>query len=69
MRQQAVIRFTATLVVKEDGDGYEGGELSAEDARGWVAHVLSRGDKHASHFTAYGASPTSVTYEETEDDE
>ncbi|WNI28615.1 hypothetical protein [Streptomyces sp. ITFR-6] len=69
MRQQVVIEFTATLVVKEDGDEYEGGELTLEDARGWVAHVLSRGDKHASNFTAYGASPTSVTYEESEDEE
>nr|WSW58458.1 hypothetical protein OG513_07620 [Streptomyces sp. NBC_00998] len=67
--RKAVIKFSATLEVKEDGDEWEGGDMSPEDARGWVSHLLSRGDKHSWHFTGYGASVSSVTYEDVDEDE
>ncbi|MFD7776623.1 hypothetical protein [Streptomyces sp. NPDC059753] len=66
--KRAVIEFTGTLTVYPDGDEYEGGELSMEDARGWVWHALARGDKHAGGYSTSGA-PVSVTYEDHEEDE
>ncbi|MFI2212996.1 hypothetical protein [Streptomyces sp. NPDC020141] len=61
--RHAYIEFTATLVVKEDGDEWEGGDMSDEEAAGWVAHALARGDKHAGTYKSFGRVPTSITYE------
>ncbi|MFI6444683.1 hypothetical protein [Kitasatospora sp. NPDC050543] len=60
--RQATINFTASLVVNEDGDEWEGDDMSPSDLSSWVAHALARGDKHASGYTAYGAVVTSVEY-------
>lgn len=57
------------LYVTEDGDEWEGGDLTADDALGWVQHALLRGDKHAWNYTAQGAPTGPVTYEEVGDDE
>ncbi|GGX26684.1 hypothetical protein [Streptomyces chryseus] len=67
--KKAVIEFSGTLEVKEDGDEWEGGEMSPDVASGWVSHALARGDKHAWNYTTYGGKPTSVTYEEVADEE
>lgn len=67
--KKAYIEFSGTLLVEEDGDEWEGGEMSDQEARGWVGHAMARGDKHACNYTFYGASPTSVTYEDAEDEE
>ncbi|MEO3974413.1 hypothetical protein [Streptomyces sp. CAU 1734] len=67
--RRACIEFTAWLEVTEDGDEWEGGDMSNEDAAGWIAHALARGDKHASNYTAYNSRPTSVTYEDVEEEE
>lgn len=67
--RQATIEFSGHLVVNEDGDEWDGEDMPTEDARGWVSHAMSRGDKHASGYTFYGASITDVTYEDVEDDE
>ncbi|MEV6684416.1 hypothetical protein AB0N28_03570 [Streptomyces sp. NPDC051130] len=67
--RQAVIKFTASLVVKEDGDEWEGGDMSDDVAGGWVSHCLARGDKHAWNYTGYGVSVSSVTYEDIDEDE
>ncbi|MFI9123836.1 hypothetical protein ACIGW0_31345 [Streptomyces bikiniensis] len=67
--KRAVIEFSATLEVDEDGDEYEGGELSPRDAEGWVAHCLARGDKHAWNYTAYGVAVSGVSYEDFEPEE
>lgn len=66
--RKAVIEFTGTLTVYPDDDEYEGGEMSMEDARGWVWHALARGDKHASGFSSSGG-PVSITYEDFDPDE
>jgi hypothetical protein len=66
--KKATIKFTATLVVHEDGDEWEGEEMSRDDASGWVDHALSRGDKHSGNFLAYAGPVTSVTYEEADDE-
>ncbi|KUN16556.1 hypothetical protein AQJ23_45000 [Streptomyces antibioticus] len=66
--KKAVIEFSGTLTVYPDGDEYEGGEMSMEDARGWVWHALARGDKHASGYSSWGG-PTSITYEDHDEDE
>lgn len=68
MARTALITFTATLEVVEDGDEWEGGNMSAEDARGWVSHALSRGDKHAWNYTAYGPSIAAVEYGRREEE-
>ncbi|MEV4037687.1 hypothetical protein [Streptomyces umbrinus] len=66
--KKAVIEFSGTLTVFPDGDEYEGGEMSLEDARGWVGHAMARGDKHAGNYmTSAGAD--AVTYEEFVEDE
>ncbi|MGW6949027.1 hypothetical protein ACWGHD_19135 [Streptomyces xanthophaeus] len=67
--RQAVIEFTATLTVKEDGDEWEGGEMTDEEAAGWVAHCLARGDKHAWNYTGYGVPVSSISYEDVDEDE
>ncbi|MCM2391754.1 hypothetical protein [Streptomyces albipurpureus] len=67
--KRATIEFTATLVVAEDGDEWEGGEMSTDDAYGWIQHALARGDKHASGYITYGGMATSITYEEVDDEE
>ncbi|MCY0926261.1 hypothetical protein OTB20_08580 [Streptomyces sp. H27-H1] len=67
--RKAVIEFTATLEVKEDGDEWEGGNLSPSNAQGWASACLERGDKHAWNYTAYGVSVSSVTYEDVEEEE
>ncbi|MFG2292015.1 hypothetical protein [Streptomyces sp. NPDC048603] len=67
--RKAVIEFSATLEVKEDGDMWEGDDMTPEDARGWVSHLMLRGDKHSWNFTGYSASVTSVTYGECDEDD
>ncbi|WP_328967918.1 hypothetical protein [Streptomyces sp. NBC_00239] len=67
--RQAVITFTASLVVKADGGEYEGGPLTDDEAAGWAAHCLTRGDKHAWNYMAYGVDVTSVTYEDVPDED
>ncbi|MGW6855842.1 hypothetical protein [Streptomyces xanthophaeus] len=67
--RQAIIKFTATLEVKEDGDEWEGGDLSTYEARGWASHCLARGDKHAWNYTHYGVSVSSVEYQDVDEDE
>ncbi|WP_406161060.1 hypothetical protein [Streptomyces canus] len=66
--KQAVIEFSGTLTVYPDGDEYEGGEMSVNDARGWVSHALARGDKHASGYDTSGGV-VSVSYEDYDADE
>jgi hypothetical protein len=66
--KQAVIEFSGTLTVYPDGDEFEGGEMTLEQARGWVSHALARGDKHAWNYYA-SASAQSVTYEDYDEDE
>lgn len=66
--KKAIIEFSGTLTVEPDGDEYEGGEMSADDARGWLWHALARGDKHASYYSTSGAV-TSIEYEDYNPDE
>lgn len=65
--KQAVIEFSGTLTVRP-GEDYEGGEMSLEDARGWLSTALARGDKHAWQYLTSGGV-TSVTYEDYDEDE
>ncbi|KPC89917.1 hypothetical protein ADL27_38550 [Streptomyces sp. NRRL F-6602] len=65
--KQAVIQFSGYLTVYPDGDEYEGGEMTIEDAHGWVEHAMSRGDKHAGNFLT-SASAESVEYEDCDED-
>ncbi|MEU8840274.1 hypothetical protein AB0D97_14235 [Streptomyces roseus] len=67
--RKAVISFTATLEVKEDGDEWEGGDMSENTARDWAAHCLARGDKHAWNYTYYGVDVSSISYEDVDEDE
>jgi hypothetical protein len=66
--KQAVIEFSGTLTVYPDGDEYEGGEMTERDARGWISHALSRGDKHAGNYLTSGGL-TSITYEKYDEEE
>ncbi|MFE5159107.1 hypothetical protein ACFRNT_11345 [Streptomyces sp. NPDC056697] len=66
--KQAVIKFSGTLTVYPDGDEYEGGEMSENDARGWVWHALARGDKHADNYTTSGGV-TSIAYENYDEED
>lgn len=66
--KKAVIEFSGTLTVYPDGDEYEGGEMTENDARGWVWHALARGDKHAGNYDTSGGV-TAVTYEEYDPEE
>ncbi|MEU1074334.1 MULTISPECIES: hypothetical protein [unclassified Streptomyces] len=65
--KQAVIEFHGHITVFP-GDEYDGEETSMEDARGWVWHALSRGDKHASGYLSSGG-PVAVTYEHYDEEE
>jgi hypothetical protein len=65
--KQAVIEFSGTLTVYPDGDEYEGGEMSERDARGWISHALTCGDKHAWNYSTSAGLVGSVTYEDYED--
>jgi hypothetical protein len=67
--RKAVIEFSATLEVKEDGDEWEGADMSDYTAQGWASYCLTRGDKHAWNFTAYGVDVSSISYEECDEDE
>ncbi|MEU0860652.1 hypothetical protein ABZ352_35595 [Streptomyces griseofuscus] len=67
-KRKAVIEFTGTLEVYPDDDEYEGGEMSARDATGWVWHALARGDKHAGNYSTSGGV-VSVAYEDYDEDE
>lgn len=67
--RKAVIEFTATLEVLEDGDEWEGEPMKDREAAGWASFCLTRGDKHAWNYTAYGVSVSSVTYEDVDEDE
>ncbi|MFB7671306.1 hypothetical protein ACFC26_07795 [Kitasatospora purpeofusca] len=69
MARTATITFTAALEVVEDGDEWEGGDMSPEDARGWVGHAMARGDKHAWNYTAYGATVTGIEYGQRDEEE
>ncbi|MEU1200160.1 hypothetical protein ABZ446_28595 [Streptomyces sp. NPDC005813] len=66
--KQAVIEFTGTLVVRPDGDEYEGGEMTPDEVRRWIATALLRGDKHEWRYDASG-SAVSVEYEDYDPDE
>ncbi|GAB7187116.1 hypothetical protein ATKI12_6947 [Kitasatospora sp. Ki12] len=68
MARTALITFAATLEVVEDGNEWEGGDMSTEDARGWVSHALARGDKHAWNYTAVGTSVAGVEYGQREEE-
>ncbi|MEV5319119.1 hypothetical protein AB0K92_15940 [Streptomyces sp. NPDC052687] len=65
--KQAVIEFSGTVTVYP-GEDYEGGEMSLDDARGWLSTALSRGDKHAWQYLTSGGV-TSVSYEECDEEE
>jgi hypothetical protein len=67
--RQATIKFTGYLLINQDGEEWCGEDLTDDEACGWVSYCMSRGDKHAWNFTAYGATTTGVTYEDVEDDE
>lgn len=67
--RKATIEFTGYLVVVEDGDEWEGEDLSTDNARGWVQHGMAHGDKHAYDYTFYGASVTGVAYEDVDDED
>jgi len=66
--KQAVIEFTGTLVVRPDGDEYEGGEMTPDEVRRWIGHALLRGDKHEWRYDTSG-SAVSVEYEDYDPDE
>jgi hypothetical protein len=65
--KQAVIEFTGTVTVRP-GEDYEGGEMSLDDARGWLSTALARGDKHARQYLTSGGV-VSVSYEDYDEDE
>jgi hypothetical protein len=67
--RKAHIPFSGTLTVYQDDDEYEGGEMSASDARGWVWHALARGDKHAGNYDTSGGPDGSITNEDYDPDE
>ncbi|MEU7039810.1 hypothetical protein AB0A77_01975 [Streptomyces varsoviensis] len=67
--RKATIEFSGTLVVYEDGDEWEGTEMTGDELRGWLGHAMARGDKHAGNYIFYGGRPTSVTYEEADEEE
>jgi len=67
-KRKALIEFSGTLTVYEDGDEYEGGSLSESDAQGWLWHALARGDKHAGNYLTSGGV-TSISYEDYDEDE
>ncbi|MEW1551400.1 hypothetical protein [Streptomyces tsukubensis] len=66
--RQATIEFAGTLTVWEDGDEWDGSEMSEREASGWIAHALARGDKHAWKYSTHGGPPTSITYEDVDDE-
>lgn len=65
--KQAVIEFSGFLTVRP-GEDYEGGEMSPDEARGWLSTALTRGDKHAWQYITSGGVD-SVTYEPYEEEE